>query len=163
VDIVDPAFGKRYVPMDRFRKHFTGVALVFEPLEGFVATPPGRSKAWRYLVQLLAQRGLVARVFVTSIALRVLALALPILTAMVVDRVVPRGDHGLLVVVGAGVGAVLSFQLLSSLIRSHLLIELRTRLDTKMTLGFVSHLLSLPYAYFNRRSAGDLLLRVASN
>jgi ATP-binding cassette, subfamily B, bacterial len=163
VDIVDPAFGKRHVPMDRFRKHFTGVALVFEPVEGFVATPPGRSKAWRYLVQLLAQRGLVARVLVTSIALRVLALALPILTAMVVDRVVPRGDHGLLFVVGAGVGAVLTFQLLSSLIRSHLLIELRTRLDTKMTLGFVSHLLSLPYAYFNRRSAGDLLLRVSSN
>jgi ABC-type bacteriocin/lantibiotic exporter with double-glycine peptidase domain len=163
VDIVDPAYGRRTIPLDRFRRHFTGVALVFEPEEGFVATPPGRSKVWRYLVQLLAQRDLIARVFVTSIALRVLALALPVLTGMVVDRVVPRGDNGLLVVIGIGIGAVLMFQLLSSLIRAHLLIELRTRLDTKMTLGFVSHLLSLPYAYFNRRSAGDLLLRVSSN
>ncbi len=163
VDIVDPAFGRRRVPADRFRRHFTGVALVFEPDEGFVATPPGRSKAWRYLVQLLSQPGLIARVVVTSVALRVLALALPILTAMVVDRVVPRGDHGLLVVVGAGVGVVLAFQLLANLIRSHLLIELRTRLDTKMTLGFLSHLLSLPYAYFSKRSAGDLMMRVGSN
>jgi ABC-type bacteriocin/lantibiotic exporter with double-glycine peptidase domain len=163
VDIVDPAYGRRTIPMDRFRRHFTGVALVFEPAEGFVVTPAGRSKVWRYLMQLLSQPGLVSRVFVTSIALRLLALSMPVLTGMVVDRVVPRGDHSLLLVIAAGIGAVLAFQFLSSLIRSHLLIELRTRLDTKMTLGFVSHLLSLPYAYFNRRSAGDLLLRVSSN
>ncbi|MCE9575349.1 MAG: peptidase domain-containing ABC transporter [Deltaproteobacteria bacterium] len=163
VDIVDPAHGRRTIPMDRFRRHFTGVALVFEPAEGFVVTPAGRSKVWRYLIQLLSQRDLVARVFVTSVVLRVIALALPVLTGMVVDRVVPRGDHGLLFVIAIGISAVLAFQLLSSLIRSHLLLELRTRLDTRMTLGFVSHLLSLPYAYFNRRSAGDLLLRVSSN
>ncbi len=163
VEIVDPAFGRRTIPLDRFSRHFTGVALVFEPTETFVATPPGRSKVWRYLGKLFAQPALVARVIVTSVALRVLALALPVLTAMVVDRVVPRGDHDLLFVVGAGVGVVLAFQLLASLIRSHLLIELRTNLDTRMTFGFVSHLLSLPYAFFNRRSAGDLLLRVASN
>jgi ABC-type bacteriocin/lantibiotic exporter with double-glycine peptidase domain len=163
VEIVDPAYGRRVIPIDRFSKHFTGVALAFEPSEEFVPTPAGRSKVWRYLAQLFAQPALVIRVVVTSITLRVLALALPILTAMIVDRVVPRGDHGLLVVVSTGIAAVLAFQLLASLIRAHLLIELRTKLDTKMTFGFVQHLLSLPYAFFNRRSAGDLLLRVSSN
>jgi ATP-binding cassette, subfamily B, bacterial len=163
IDIVDPAYGRRSVPMERFRKHFTGVALVFEAADGFVATPPGRSKVWRYLVQLLRQRGLVSRVVVTSVALRLIALALPVLTALIVDRVVPRGDRDLLLVVGVGIAFALGFQLLSSLIRSHLLLELRTRLDVRMTLGFVSHMLSLPYAYFGRRSSGDLLLRVASN
>ena len=163
IDIVDPAFGRRRVPVDKFRKHFTGVALLFETSEDFQPTPQGRSKSWRYLVQMLSHPALITRVFVTSIALRLLALALPVLTAMVVDRVVPRGDHSLLVIISAGIAFVLGFQLLSSLIRAHLLIELRTRLDTRMTLGFLSHLLSLPYAYFNRRSAGDLMMRVGSN
>ena len=163
VEIVDPAFGRRAIPIDRFSKHFTGVALAFEPTETFVATPPGRSKVWRYFGQLVAQPSLVLRIFVTSVALRVLALRAGADAAMVVDRVVPREDQSLLVMIGLGVGVVLSFQLLASLIRAHLLIELRTKLDTKMTFGFVSHLLSLPYAFFNRRSAGDLLLRVASN
>jgi ABC-type bacteriocin/lantibiotic exporter with double-glycine peptidase domain len=163
IEIVDPAYGRRAIPIDRFGKHFTGVALAFEPSEAFTPTPASRSKIWRYLVQLLAQRSLIWRVLVTSVALRVVALALPLLTAMVVDRVVPRGDHDLLFVVGMGMAAVLGFHLLSSVIRAHLLIELRTKLDTKMTLGFVAHLLSLPYAFFTRRSAGDLLLRVASN
>jgi ATP-binding cassette subfamily B protein len=163
VDIVDPAFGRRFVPMDRFRKHFTGVALVFEPGDTFEVSPPGGNKVFRYLGKLVGQPALVSRIVVTSIVLRLLALALPMLTALVVDRVVPHNDLNLLVVVGAGIGAVLLFQFLSTLIRGHLLIQLRTHLDTKMTLGFVSHLLALPYAYFNRRSAGDLLLRVASN
>jgi len=163
VELVDPAFGRRRIPLDRFRKHFTGVALVFETTEEFETTPPGKSKVWRYLAQLLGQRRLVGRVVVTSIMLRLFALSLPILTAMIVDRVVVRGDHGLLTIVGTGMAAVLGFQFLSTLIRAHLLIQLRTALDIKMTLGFVSHLLSLPYAFFTRRSAGDLLLRVGSN
>ena len=163
IDIVDPAHGRRTIATDALSKHFTGVALAFEPTESFVATPPGRSKVWRYLGKLFAAPALVTRIVVTSIALRVLALALPILTGMVVDKVVPRGDHQLLYVVGAGIGVMLAVQLLASLIRAHFLIELRTKLDTRMTFSFVSHLLSLPYGYFNRRSAGDLLLRVSSN
>jgi len=163
VDIVDPGHGRRRIPLDKFRRQFTGVALVFEPVESFAPTPSGRSKTWRYLTQMLSQRGMIARVVVTSLALRILALALPILTAMVVDRVVPRGDRGLLLVVLGGIGAVMAFQVLATLIRSHLLIELRTRLDSKMTLAFLSHLLSLPYAFFNQRPTGDLMMRVASN
>jgi ATP-binding cassette, subfamily B, bacterial len=163
VDLVDPRSGRRQIPIAQFRKHFTGVALVFEPTEALQATPAGRSKVWRYLAQLFGERSLVRRVVFTSIAMRALALALPILTAMVVDRVLPRGDYSLLAAAGLGMGLVLGFQLLSSLIRSHLLIELRTRLDIRMTLGFVAHLLTLPYAYFTKRSAGDLMLRIGSN
>jgi ATP-binding cassette subfamily B protein len=163
VEIVDPAAGRRKIPMDKFRRQFTGIALVFEPEETFVPTPPGASKTWRYLRQLGTQRSLIARVVITSIALRILALALPVLTVMVVDRVVPRSDYSLLMVVSTGLGAVLAFQTLATLIRAHLLIELRTRMDTKMTLGFLGHMMSLPYAYFSRRSAGDLQLRVQSN
>lgn len=163
VDIVDPAHGPRRIPRERFSKHFTGVAIVLEPAAAFVPTPPGRSKVWSYLGRLVARPVLIARVLVTSLALRVIALALPVLTALVVDRVVPRADHSLLFVVAVGTCAVLGFQFLASLIRAHLLIDLRTKLDTELTVGFVSHLLALPYAFFNRRSAGDLLLRVSSN
>jgi ABC-type bacteriocin/lantibiotic exporter with double-glycine peptidase domain len=51
----------------------------------------------------------------------------------------------------------------TSLIRSYLLLYLRTQLDTQMTLGFLEHLVSLPYAFFQQRSEGDLMMRVNSN
>jgi ABC-type bacteriocin/lantibiotic exporter with double-glycine peptidase domain len=163
VDIVDPAFGRRRVPLEQFRKQFTGVALVFEPADDFVTTPRGRSKTWRYLVHLAAQRALLGRVLVISIALRVLVLAVPVLTATIIDRVVPRGDRPMLAVVGGAIVTVAAFHALSTLIRAHLLIELRTRMDARMTLGFLGHLLRLPYAFFTRRTSGDLMARVQSN
>ncbi len=113
--------------------------------------------------RLLEERALVGHVVVVSLILRVLALAMPILTGLIIDRVVPRSEHDLLLVVAIGMGGVLAFTLLARLIRAHLLLELRTHLDTKMTLGFLDHLAALPYGFFQSRSTGDLLMRVNSN
>lgn len=163
VEIVDPAHGRRRVPMAQFRRSFTGVTLVIEPTAQFEPSKAGRSRTWNYLRQLLGQRHLLSRVVITSVLLRLLALSLPILTALIVDRVVPRGDTQLLGVVAIGLAAAMGFQLLSTLIRAHLLLQLRTNLDTRLTLGFLDHLADLPYAFFQRRSAGDLMMRVSSN
>ena len=46
----------------------------------------------------------------------------------------------------------LLFQFLSTMIRAHLLLQLRTNLDTRLTLGFVDYLSQLPYDFFQRRS-----------
>src|SRR4030095_1365754 len=91
------------------------------------------------------------------------ALALPILTGLVVDRVVPRADLPLLQVVAIGIAGLLVFQLIAQLVRAHLLLQMRTSLDTSMTLGFLDYLVELPYAFFQRRYAGDLMMRVNSN
>src|SRR4029079_16541341 len=87
----------------------------------------------------------------------------PLLVALIVDRVVPRSDLGLLWVVSAGLGGMLVFQALTTLVRSHLLLQLRTNLDTRLTLGFVDYLSRLPFDFFQRRSAGDLMMRVNNN
>src|SRR5690606_22181433 len=94
---------------------------------------------------------------------RVFALAVPLLTALVVDRVVPRADTHLLAVVAIGLAGLLAFQTITQLVRSHLILQLRTNLDTRLTLGFVDYLSRLPFEFFQRRSAGDLMMRVNSN
>ena len=43
------------------------------------------------------------------------------------------------------------------------MLHLRTRLDAKITLEFLEHLIDLPYAFFQQRSAGDLMMRLNSN
>ena len=106
---------------------------------------------------------MLSRVVVTSVLLRVFALALPLVTAVIVDRVVPRADRDLLLVVSIGLGSLLVFQLVTTLVRSHLLLQLRTNLDTRLTLGFIDYLSRLPFDFFQRRSAGDLMMRVNNN
>jgi len=162
VDVVDPAFGRRQVPLEQFRKAFTGVALLFEPSETFETASPQRGPR-RYLRLLLEERPALVRVAIMSLLLQLFALALPSLTGAVVDRVVPSGDLPLLATLGAGMAALVGFQFLSSFVRAHLLLQLRTHLDARLTLGFLDHLVHLPFSFFQLRSAGDLMNRLNSN
>ena len=165
VHIVDPAGGRRIVSQQEARRSFTGVALLLEPAEDFepsFAAAPRRGLQ-RYLQPLLARSGTLARVLVTSLLVQLFALAVPLLIGLLVDRVLPHQDTDLLVVLAVGFAAVAGFNLLAVLIRSHLLLELRTRLDAQLTLDFVHHLVGLPYAFFQERSAGDLMMRMNSN
>ncbi len=163
VTIIDPALGRRRVPMARFAESFTGVALLFEPGEGFV--PGGtRTKAARTLLrQILGHRELWLRIVMLSGLIQVLALGLPLLTSLLVDRVVPRSDHDLLWALAAGLGLMVAFHFLTTWIRSNLLVQLRTLLDAELTVGFVDHLLALPLGFFQSRSTGDLMMRLGSN
>jgi ABC-type bacteriocin/lantibiotic exporter with double-glycine peptidase domain len=94
VDVVDPQNGPRSIPMAQFRRGYTGVAVTLEPGPAFTTTAhaPESAGNWRYLRPLQRQAGLVSRVLVTSLLLRLFALAAPLLTAVVVDRVVPAND-----------------------------------------------------------------------
>jgi ATP-binding cassette, subfamily B, bacterial len=164
VDVVDPSAGRRRIRLVQFRRMYTGVAITLEPGDTFAPSrqPPARGQ-WRYLRPILRQARLIRRILVTSLLLRLFALALPLLTAVLVDRVVPTDDaHLLLVVSLAGLGMAV-YYFLAGLVRSHLLLELRTRLDAQLALGFISHVVSLPYAFFLKRSAGDLMMRLRSN
>ncbi|MET0406242.1 MAG: peptidase domain-containing ABC transporter [Cystobacter sp.] len=162
VKLVDPSLGRRFLSLEQFRKAFTGVALLFEPSETFERGSATRG-THRYMRLLMEARPLLGRVLFTSLLLQVLALGLPVLTGTVVDRVLPSGDASLLVVMGLGMAVLLLFQVLSLLVRSHLLLHLRTHLDARLTLGFVDHLIHLPFSFFHVRSSGDLIARLNSN
>jgi ATP-binding cassette subfamily B protein len=163
VQVMDPALGRRRLSMEVFRRSYTGVAITVEPGEDFQTSKLSTKGTWRYLRPLLGQSRRLTRVLVGSVFLRLLALALPLLTGLLVDEIVPRNDRQLLLVIGATMGAVVGYFFLSSLLRGHLLLQLRTRLDVNLTTAFVEHLVDLPYAFFLGRSAGDLMMRLQSN
>ena len=163
VRIVDPACGRRRVRMEEFRRLFTGVALVLQPGEGF-GVVHGPQRRWLpFLKEILNQRGALIRIGLISAVVQVFALGMPFLTGLVIDRVVPRRDHTLLQLLTIGAAFLVLFSFLSSFLRSRLLLYLRTVLDTRLTTSFMSHLVSLPFSFFQTRSTGDLLMRLTSN
>ncbi|WXH27474.1 Lactococcin-G-processing and transport ATP-binding protein LagD [Myxococcus stipitatus] len=162
VQLADPALGRRFIPLEQFSKSFTGVALLFEPTEDFETGEAVRG-THRYVRLLLEARPLLVRVLGMSLLLQLLVLVLPAVMGAVVDVVLPTGDMSLLWVLSAGLGVLLIFQVLSSLVRAHLLLHLRTHLDARLTLGFVDHLIHLSFSFFHVRSSGDLIARLNSN
>lgn len=161
--VVDPAAGPRFVSREELERAFTGVVLTFQPSEQFETSRRDRLRLWRYAQRILSGNGLLSRVAVTSVLIQVFALGVPFLVGVLVDRVVPSGDYTLLAVLGAGLGVIVVFYLAATLLRSYLLLQMRTQLDAQMTLDFLDHLVALPYAFFQKRSAGDLMMRLNSN
>lgn len=165
IDIVDPARGRRHVSNETCRLLFTGVALIFEPMEGFVSggpRPPGRILV--FVKKLISRRaGPLARIISISLLIQLLGLAIPFLMALFIDRVIPRKDYQLLLVASLGLGAFQLATVVCGFLRSHLLLYLRTQLDSEFTLRFIDHLVELPYGFFQQRPAGDLMMRLSSN
>jgi len=161
VELLDPAIGRRSIPLTEFGQHFTGIALQLEPGETF--QPSSGAKPSNDLGAVVWQSGQWGRILVTSMFVQILAIALPLLTGLVVDRVIPRGDAHLLMVLAIGLVGVVVLTFFAALIRNLLLLEMRTLFDTRLTVAFVEHLVGLTYSFFQRRSAGDLLMRLNSN
>ncbi|MEM9554229.1 MAG: peptidase domain-containing ABC transporter [Acidobacteriota bacterium] len=161
--VVDPALGRRSIARDELERSFTGVALVLEPAPGFEPEDRVHSGFGALLRRARGAATELPRVVALSLLLQVLALAVPLVMGAVVDRVVPQGDRRLLWVLAAGTVVLALYRGACALLRSHLLLQLRTRLDARLTLDFVGHLVSLPYAFFTQRSTGDLITRINSN
>ena len=163
VEIVDPALGRRRVPLAEFAESFTGVAIEFEHLPDFVRVERPRSALLRVAYDASMRSGLLPRILGVSALLQLVTFFVPMLLGLIVDRVIPQGDPRLLWVVTTACAIGVGFAAITNLVRNHLLLSLRIQLDGELTLGFLHHLVSLPFSFFQARPAGDLLLRVNSN
>jgi ATP-binding cassette, subfamily B, bacterial len=163
VSIIDPASGRLSVPLEKFRRSFTGVAVLFEPCESFERGGVKSKRISGWLKQILEQRDLVTRMVSSSLLIQVLSAIVPLFTGIVIDRVVPHKDYSLLLVLTIGYCVFQLFNLLAGFIRANLLVHLRTRVEARFTLRFLDHLVDLPYSFFQQHTSGDLMVRLGSN
>lgn len=165
VTIVNPGTGRRKIDAQEFSNHFTGVVLACEPAEHFDRNVARPVPQWRsYLRALLKQApGVLGQVLTASLVLQVLGLAVPLLTKIVVDQVLAADMTGLLPIIGLGLAIIVVSQLVTTYLRSSLLLSLQARVDQHLMLGFFRHLVSLPYRFFEQRTTGDLIMRLGSN
>jgi ABC-type bacteriocin/lantibiotic exporter with double-glycine peptidase domain len=167
VEVVDPALGRRTLTDEEFAADFTGVLLTFEPSADFRRARRTGVSAWREylgrLFRLPGIAGVLVQVLAASGVLQLLGLAGPLVTRLLVDEVLPLHITNLLTILGAGLLVVVLAQIVTTYLRSVLLLYLQGRLDAQTMLGFFEHLLSLPYQFFQQRGSGDLLMRLGSN
>jgi ATP-binding cassette, subfamily B, bacterial len=168
VEVVDPGSGRRQMSHAEFSEAFTGVILAFEPGAHFEKRERrGGRVAWssylRTMLSVPGARGALATVLAGSLLVQVLGLVPPLLTKFLVDTVLPFRITGLMNVLGIGLLLVVAGQSVLSYVRNSVLIRLRGRLDSQLMFNFFEHLLTLPFSFFQRRTSGDLLMRLSSN
>lgn len=164
IDVIDPAMGRRKLTPEEFDEGFTGVTLMLEPGPQFEQKAAQTTLTpWTYMRSLLRMRVIIFQIIGTSLLLQVLGLGAPLLTQIIVDRILPGKDPDMLTLLVLGMFLLIVMQAITGFLRSSLLIYLQTRIDTDMMLNFFEHMLSLPYRFFQLRLNGDLLARMNSN
>jgi ABC-type bacteriocin/lantibiotic exporter with double-glycine peptidase domain len=162
-EILDPAGRRAKVTFKEMNASFTGVALVFEPCQPYEGQGP-KARPWTRPLRLLLQaKRQLLLVAAFSLVVQGLGLALPLLTAYVVDKVVPGKSLPGLGMAALGLGLYLASYSVAALSRSLVLLRLQVMVDERTMTGFFEHLLSLPFSFFQLRSAGDLMMRLSSN
>lgn len=163
VRIVDPAAGPKRVPRSVVRLKLTGVAIELRPTQRL---PTGRDQPtsrrrfidWRLLVKERAFLKVVGATVVVQAA----SATVPLGLAVLIDRVIGRGEHQLLLTLAAATGLIACTYFGASLVRTFSLLDLRTTIDYRLTTDLFSHVVSLPLRFFDGRPVGELLLRTNS-
>ncbi|MGN6867151.1 MAG: peptidase domain-containing ABC transporter [Solirubrobacteraceae bacterium] len=160
VRVADPARGLRRIPRAEFTDKWSGYASVLSATERLAEAPVANtSLQWLLPFARPHRRAILIAAFLALVAAG-LQLVLPILTQIVVDRVLPAHDVGLLYLVMAAIAAATLAITGAGLLQRYLLSRVAVRFDVE-TLDHVSgKLLDLPMSYFNTRRTGDIERRL---
>ncbi|MET7668332.1 peptidase domain-containing ABC transporter [Micromonospora luteifusca] len=165
IQVVDPAMGRRRLTREEFFADFTGMVMEFAPAAAMQRRrrPLRDNLAFRFMRDLvrLAPR-LILLAIALSAVVQVLGLASAWATKYGVDELIGQRTDTLSIF-AIGVGAYVVTHALATLSRGMALLLLQRRLDGELGHRFMSHLMRLPYAYFQTRGAGDLMARLGSN
>lgn len=161
--IHDPSIGVKTLSYDEFSKHFTGVLLEFTKVDNFseihARTRLPITSLWSRSTgaasSLLVVLGL-------SVALQVATFVAPFQIQLVVDEAIGRADEPLLHVLALGFFALVIVQTSLDAVRTWAIQVLGNLFTYQLVGNLFRHLLRLPADFFEKRSVGDILSRLAS-
>ncbi len=161
--VLDPARGKRVLPLAEASRHYTGVAMEFTPAEGFARQDEREHiTAWQLLTAAGGMGGTIAQVMLLSLALEVFAVASPFFVQLVIDRVIVGRDRDLLTLLGLAFSLLVLMQVATVAVRAWLGVYLSTHLNLRLLDTLFGQLLRLPLSWFEKRHIGDIFSRFKS-
>ena len=134
-----------------------GQVLLLEPPRGAQREKFGFR--W-FLPAVYKYRGILTQVFIASFFVQLFALANPLITQVIIDKVLVQRSPDTLDVLGALLLGVALFEALLTLLRTYLFVDTTNRIDLGLGSEVISHLLRLPLNYFDRRRVGELAGRI---
>ena len=146
--VSQPDLGTGYVEMtlDALQEECTGLAALAKPQFRFDARTPqvGKVKEQHWFWSaIMDNRRLYRDALVAALLINIFALATPLFTMNVYDRVVPNNATDTLWVLAIGIGLVIIFNLFLSTARSHVVDSASKRVDVRLSSQIMERVLDL--------------------
>jgi len=159
------ASGATFSTVD-FNQRYAGELILFashpEPLAD-VDAASGRKEAFGFswfIPELLKHKKIWRDVLLASLGIQLVALATPLFTQIVLDRVVAHQALNTLAVIGIALAVFLVFNAGMSWVRQYLVLHTGTRVDAVLGTRVFEHLLKLPPRYYEHRPTGVVVARL---
>lgn len=151
--------------LEEFGGQFAGKALLCAPAAPGLgkedATTGSREFGFRWFIpELLRHRAIWRDVLLASFAIQLMALATPVFTQVVIDKVIVHQTLSTLAVIGIALAVFIVFTGLMSWVRQYLVLHTGNRIDAVLGSQVFEHLFKLPPRYFQHRPTGVLVARM---
>jgi ATP-binding cassette, subfamily B, bacterial HlyB/CyaB len=163
VVMADPAIGQLTLSPKEFKAGWTGYALLLQPTALFQETQESSQPFWQFFDLVKPHWIVILEVFFASVLIQLFGLVTPLLTQLLLDRVVMQGSTLTLTAVGLGLLIFGLFRVAMTSLRQYLLDHTANKIDMALIVGFIRHTLRLPLGFFESRYVGDIVSRVQEN
>jgi ATP-binding cassette, subfamily B, bacterial HlyB/CyaB len=166
--LAERALAPRHVSQAEFARRFTGTLIAITDKAPAVSDPDAiaaiakeRRFGFRWFVpELLKHKGIWREVVIASLVIQVLALALPLFTQTIIDKVLVHRTHSTLISLAVAMGVFMLFSASLTWVRQYLVLHTGNRVDAVLGASVWDHLLRLPMPYFAHRPTGVIAARL---
>jgi HlyB family type I secretion system ABC transporter len=163
VIVADPEIGCRRISHAEFIAKWTGYTLLLTPTHQLTENSAAKSGLWRFLALIKPHGRVLTEIALTSLVIQVFGLVTPLITQLLLDRVVVQRSDRTLIALGMGLLLFSVFRLGMKSLRQYLLDHTANRIDLALVVGFINHALRLKLSYFETRYVGDITSRIGEN
>lgn len=146
VSHADLAGSSSEMTLDELSAEYTGVVCLVRPQFRFDARAPEvvrtKERHW-FWAAIMENRRLYRDALIAALLINVFAMAMPLFTMNVYDRVVPNNAVETLWVLAAGIGLVVIFNTLLSTARAHVVDSASKRVDVRLSAKIMERVLDL--------------------
>ena len=135
----------------------SGQVLLFQQTSD---TPTRRFGISWFIPSIIRYRKVLIEVLVASFFVQLFGLANPLMTQVIIDKVLVQNSIDTLNVLGIFLIVIAVFEAVITSIRTNLFVDTTNRIDLSLGAQVIDHLLRLPLRYFERRPVGELATRV---
>ncbi|MEG4321157.1 MULTISPECIES: peptidase domain-containing ABC transporter [unclassified Microcoleus] len=114
---------------------------------------------WWFVPALMEHKTVFVEVLLASFFVQLFGLANPLISQVIIDKVLGQRSIDTLDILGAFLLGVALFEGLLNGLRTFLFVDTSNRIDVKLSAEIIDHLLRLPQNYFDNRRVGDLVYK----
>lgn len=134
-----------------------GEVLLLQPTK---ETPQKRFGLSWFLPFVSRYRRVLSEVLISSFFVQLFGLANPLITQVIIDKVLIQNSPATLNVLGTLLVATAIFEAVLTTLRTNLFVQTTNRIDMALGSEVIDHLLRLPLRYFEKRPVGELSTRI---